>query len=167
MSQPFNYNKFFDVAIEQIMQLRSPHATPLTHQTLGWHIIQSQAITNIGGDEYDRFTAIVPGTRAVTHNCVLNVLWQLLREKAPQCNLIPPKSELLNNSGIHFAFVDSEKNCLVIVTDKEPDILCVADDHVPEGVAQLLRATGVHSYKHVYLLHDYAYLQYVKGPVVS
>lgn len=119
MSQPFNYNKFFDVAIEQIMQLRSPHATPLTHQTLGWHIIQSQAITNIGGDEYDRFTAIVPGTRAVTHNCVLNVLWQLLREKAPQCNLIPPKSELLNNSGIHFAFVDSEKNCLVIVTDKD------------------------------------------------
>lgn len=165
MSQPFNYNKLFDVAIEQIMQLRSPHATPLTHQTLGWHIIQSQAITNIGGDEYDRFTAIVPGARAVTHNCVLNVLWQLLREKAPQCNLIPPKSELLNNSRIHFAFVDSEKSCLVIVTDKEPDILCVADDHVPEGVAQLMRATGVHSYKHVYLLHDYAYLQYVKHTV--
>ena len=165
MSQPFNYNKFFDAAIEQIMQLRSPHATPLTHQTLGWHIIQSQAITNIGGNEYDRFTAIVPGARAVTHNCVLNVLWQLLREKAPQCNLIPPKSELLNNSGIHFAFVDSEKSCLVIVTDKEPDILCVADDHVPEGVAQLMRATGVHNYKHVYLLHDYAYLQYVKHTV--
>lgn len=165
MSQPFNYNKFFEMAIDQIKQLRSPHATSLTHQTLGWHIIQSQAITNIGGDEYDRYAQIIPTTRAITHNCVLNILWQLLSERAPQCKLIPPKSEQLNNSGIHFAFVDSENHYLVIVTDKEPDILCVADDHVPNGVVQLLRATGAPSYKHVYLLHDYAYLQYVKHTV--
>lgn len=165
MVQPFDYNKYFDVAIEQIQQLRSPHATPLTHQTLGWRIIQSQAMTNIGGDEYDRFAAIVPGARVVTHNCILNVLWQLLREKAPQCKLIPPKSEQLSNAGIHFAFIDTVSNCLVIVTDKEPDILCVADDYIPDGVAQLLRATGVPSYKHVYLLHDYAYLQYIKHTV--
>lgn len=162
MVQPFDYNKYFDMAIEQIQQLRSPHAIPLTHQTLGWRIIQSQAMTNIGGDEYDRFAAIVPGARAVTHNCILNVLWQLLREKAPQCKLIPPNSEQLSKAGIHFAFIDTVSNCLVVVTDKEPDILCVADDYIPDGVAQLLRATGVPSYKHVYLLHDYAYLQYIK-----
>ena len=144
MVQPFDYNKYFDMAIEQIQQLRSPHAIPLTHQTLGWRIIQSQAMTNIGGDEYDRFAAIVPGARAVTHNCILNVLWQLLREKAPQCKLIPPNSEQLSKAGIHFAFIDTVSNCLVVVTDKEPDILCVADDYIPDGVAQLLRATGVH-----------------------
>ncbi len=165
MSQPFDYKKYFDVALKQIQQLRSPHATPLTHQTLDWRIIQSQAITNIGGDEYDRFAAIVSSARDVTHNCILNVLWQLLREKAPQCKLIPPKSEQLSNAGIHFAFVDTVNNCLVIVTDKEPDILCVADDYIPDGVAQLLRKTGVPSYKHVYLLHDYAYLQYIKHTV--
>ena len=165
MVQPFDYSKHFDVAVEQIQQLRSPHATPLTHQTLGWRIIQNQAITNIGGDEYDRFAAIIPGARAVTHNCILNVLWQLLREKAPQCKLIPPKSEQLSNTGIHFAFIDTASNCLVVVTDKEPDILYVADDYIPDGIAQLMRATGVPSYKHVYLLHEYAYLQYIKHTV--
>lgn len=165
MVQPFDYSKHFNVAIEQIQQLRSPHATSLTHQTLGWRIIQSQAITNVGGDEYDRFAAIIPGARAVTHNCILNVLWQLLREKAPQCKLIPPKSEQLRNAGIHFAFIDTASNCLVVVTDKEPDILCVADDYIPDGIAQLMRATGIPNYKHIYLLHEYAYLQYIKHTV--
>lgn len=162
MNQAFDYKKYFKIAIEQIQQLRTPQATSLTHQSLGWRVIQNQSITDIGGGEFDRFSSIIPDARKITFNCVLNILWNLLQQRAKHCNLLPPNSELLKDTAIPLAFTDTESNDLVIVTEKEPDLVCVADNYVPDKIATLMEAVGATRLRHVYMLHDYAYLQYIK-----
>lgn len=54
---------------------------------------------------------------------------------------------------------------MLVVTDKEPDIVIESDHNVPENIAALMKNTGAKSFKRVYLLHDYAYLQYLKHVV--
>lgn len=165
MNQPFDYRKYFDAAIEQIEQLRAAKAMPLTHQSLGWKAVQSQAVTNIGSEEWERYVDIMFEAKKITKKCIFTIIFWLLRERASKCKVLAPKSKLLKDAGIPLAFIDMQDNCLLVVTDKEPDIVIESDHNVPENIAALMKNTGAKSFKRVYLLHDYAYLQYLKHVV--
>lgn len=161
MQKAFDYNQHFDDALRKIKSIRDPHAKLIERSDLGWNKVQQQRFTNIGGNDFDRYVEVVNAARTYTINAVLTIIMQLIREKATYCKGVKTERKEDGRSKIYLAFKDTRDNCLIIIKDVEPDVGWVNTFNTPDGIEELMQKTSSRTFKNVYLLHDYAYLQVI------
>lgn len=161
MNQVFDYRPYFDIALNQIRMIRDPHATQRELIGLGWYSVLQQQVINIGGHDYEKHVDTIEGAREATKICIYNILIRLIKDRAPYCSVLIMSSDQHEAARKPFVFKDTRSNTLIVVKDIGEGITWVTDDYVPDDINVLMHKTNSSSYKQVYLLHDYAYLQFV------
>lgn len=156
-----DYNLLFNTALDEVMMIRNPHAVHQESLKLGSQLLNQQQIINIGGEEFDDYQSIILGARETTKRCIYNIVAQLIAEKAPHCKIIVLSKDRVGMVRLPFVFVDTKTNCLLALREMEKGLRWQTDDYVPEDIKPIIEKTGVSSFKDVYILHDYAYLQFV------
>lgn len=121
MQKVFDYSQHFDDALRKIKSIRDPHAKLIERSDLGWDKVQQQRITNIAGNDFDRYFHVVTFARKYTVETVCGIIIQFLCERATHCERV----RILGNedngrSRIYLAFKDTRDDCLIIIKEIIP-----------------------------------------------
>lgn len=161
MGKEFDYSYYFNVALDEVMMIRNPHAIDKESINLGGQRLNKQQIINIGGDEFDNYQSIILGARESTKRCIYNIVAHLITECAPYCKIVVLSKDRVGMVRLPFVFIDTKTNCLMVIREIEKGLRWQTDDYVPDDIKPIIEKTGVSSFKDVYMVHDYAYLQFV------
>ena len=156
-----DYNMHFNIALDEVMMIRNPHGVDQESLKLGSQILNQQQFINIGGDEFDDYQSVIMGAREATKRCIYNIVAQLINEKAPHCKIIVLSKDRVGMVRLPFVFIDTKINCLLVLREMSKGLRWQTDDYVPEDIKPIIEKTGISTFKDVYILHDYAYLQFV------
>ena len=163
MENGFDYQRYFDKALEMIKAIRDPYAKRQADVEFGWDKILQNQIVNIGAADFRRPTDVIDRANDISIVCIYNILIGLIAQRAKYCQVLALPGDTKAAAKRPFIVIDTKANRLIVVKNIERDITLITDEFIPEGITQLMQKTGTTTYAQVYLVHENADLQFV-GP---
>ena len=160
MARSINYNQIFEQAFQEIRMIRDPHASSPEYSDLKWNDIQKEVLFDFGGKEFTKYSLCMEAARKISLLYLKAIIQNMLKINGyPNDEIDVPKERLLNTT--QFAIKEDKTRTLLLFKDIEESAYWKIKDCEPQEVSDLLSKEKLLSYKYIYLVYDYAYLQVI------
>lgn len=159
MDKPLSYEFFFDMAFQNIKELRNPKAKMPEYEDLHWNIVVRQDIFDFSGGESNRYFNIVEAARKISIKCLNDIIHYYLQKIKPIFDSPNCTSLTKEDKKVLFVLRHNESGELLIFKETEDCNFWKPKGNEPPYIKQFMKDNGAVSCKYIYLMFDYAYLQ--------
>lgn len=156
------YVSLFNQALTKIKETRNANVMRPEMRDLGWNKVCQSDLFNFSDFGLFKYTAILNKARSVSMACINAMVILLMEQYGYTITEIPEILSNENNNGkIKLALHDEKNNILLLFQALEDAPFWKLRGNEQDWITTIMQKYGIHSCKHIYYMHDYAYLQVI------
>ena len=161
------YEQVFNQALTKIRQICSPRSPRIEDNDLNINTIQQLDCLDFGEKDSNIRKTVIDEVKQISVSCLQFIFSKLFEEYGYSAQIIQNYDDTLNIPTIGksqlnyplFSFYETKTNSVLFFKEVEQDLVWIKKNYEPEYVKPIIEKTNASSFKYVYFMWNFAYLQ--------